>query len=530
MTRVRVNGVELEFDDTSVGRRALLLIHGHPFDRSMWRPQIDWAAHLGWRVIAPDLRGYGASGRAGEKTPLDIFARDLLALLDHLQVERAVVAGLSMGGQIAMELCRAHPERLQGLILAATFPQAETDSGKRERYATAERLLTEGMATYAEELLPRMMAARSIEAFPEVADHVIGMMRSAPPSGAAAALRGRAERPDYREALERFEGPTLIVAGDEDSYTTLEQVEGMHALLGHSRLLWLRGVGHLPNLERPTAFNAALEEFLGRIAVDRSDYSPIESRGTVLVTGATSGFGAVIARRFAESGSRVIALGRRGERLEQLQAAYGKERVHMLRVDVADRIAVGKAMAALPSGLRDIDCLINNAGLALGLHPAHEASLADWDQMFDTNCRGLAYVTRAVIPGMVRRGRGLIVNMGSVAGTYPYPGGNVYGATKAFVRQFSLNLRSDLHGTGVRVACIEPGMCGGTEFSTVRFGGDTARAAAVYKGLRPLTAGDIADTVAWIASRPAHVNVNLVELMPVAQSFGPFRVHRAEMP
>ncbi len=246
-----------------------------------------------------------------------------------------------------------------------------------------------------------------------------------------------------------------------------------------------------------------------------------------MATGATSGFGAAIARRFAESGSRVIALGRRSERLEQLQAAYGKERIHVLCVDVADRSAVEEAMAALPAAVTDIDCLVNNAGLALGLGSAHESSLTEWDQMIDTNCRGLTYITRAVLPGMVARDRGLIVTMGSIAGTYPDPGGNVYGAIKAFVRQFSLNLRSDLHGTGVRVACIEPGMYGGTAFSVVRFGGDTAKAAAVYDGLQPLSAEDIADTVAWIASRPAHVNVNLVELMPVAQSFAPFRVHRA---
>ena len=268
MKRARVNGIQLEFDESGGGPRTLLLIHGHPFDRSMWRPQIEWAAYLGWHVIAPDLRGYGTSGPAGEKTTLDVFARDLLALLDHLEIERAVIAGLSMGGQIAMEFCRSHSERVEGLILVATFPQAETDSGKRQRYASAERLLTEGMAGYAEELLPRMLAARSIEAFPEVADHVSKMMHSAPPLGAAAALRGRAERPDYREVLERFEGPSLIVVGDEDSYTTLGDAKRMHSLLRHSRLLCMRGVGHLPNLERPRVFNAALDEFLGRIALD----------------------------------------------------------------------------------------------------------------------------------------------------------------------------------------------------------------------------------------------------------------------
>lgn len=528
MSTARINGIELAFDEVGRGRRALLLIHGHPFDRSLWRPQLEWAAGTGlaWRLIAPDLRGYGESGPAGQKTTLDVFAHDLAALLDHLGIGRVVVAGLSMGGQIAMELCRLYPQRIEGLILTATFAQADTESGRRQRIATAERLLAEGMAGYAEETLPRMLSAQSVEAFPQVAHHVLTMMRDAPPAGAAAALRGRAERPDYRRALEHFAGPALIVAGEEDSFTSLKDAEGMHALLKRSRLLRLPSVGHLPNLERPAAFNAALEEFLGEVAASRAGEGRNGRCGTVLVTGATSGFGAAIARRFADSGSRVIALGRRSERLEPIQAAYGSERVHVLCVDVADRIAVEEAIAALPPAFEDVDCLVNNAGLALGMGAAQVASVADWDRMIDTNCRGLAYVTHAVLPGMVARGRGLVINMGSVAGTYPYPGGNVYGATKAFVRQFSLNLRSDLHGTGVRVTCIEPGMCGGTEFSSVRFAGDTARAAAVYEGLQPLTAEDIADTVVWIASRPEHVNVNFVELMPVAQSFAPLQVHR----
>jgi 3-hydroxy acid dehydrogenase/malonic semialdehyde reductase len=147
--------------------------------------------------------------------------------------------------------------------------------------------------------------------------------------------------------------------------------------------------------------------------------------------------------------------------------------------------------------------------------------------MIDTNCKDLVTVTRALLPGMVARGRGHVVNLGSVAGTYPYPGGNVYGASKAFVHQFSLNLRSDLHGTGVCVTCIEPGMCGGTEFSEVRFGGDCEKAANLYVGMQPLTADDIAAAIGWATEQPAHVNVNIIELMPVSQSFAPFQVHRA---
>jgi 3-hydroxy acid dehydrogenase/malonic semialdehyde reductase len=187
---------------------------------------------------------------------------------------------------------------------------------------------------------------------------------------------------------------------------------------------------------------------------------------------------------------------------------------------------VERAVNELPAEFAEIDILVNNAGLALGLGPAQLADLDDWDQMIDTNCKGLAYCTHAVLPGMVRRGIGHIINMGSIAATYPYPGGNVYGGTKAFVRQFTLNLRSDLHGTGVRASCIEPGMVGGTEFSTVRFGGDQEKADAVYQGMEALTADDIAEAVYWATSLPPHVNVNTIELMPVAQSFAPFQVYR----
>ncbi|HEX9401223.1 MAG TPA: SDR family oxidoreductase [Anaeromyxobacter sp.] len=243
-----------------------------------------------------------------------------------------------------------------------------------------------------------------------------------------------------------------------------------------------------------------------------------------LITGATSGFGEACAEALARAGARVIAAGRRKERLGALVARLGKDKVHPLVLDVRDRGAVERAMNDLPPALAAIDVLVNNAGLALGLEPAQRASLDEWDTMIDTNCRGLVTMTRAVLPGMVERNRGHVVNVGSVAGAYPYPGGNVYGATKAFVHQFTLNLRSDLLGTAVRASCVEPGMAE-TEFSLVRLG-DSARAAKVYEGVKPLTAADIAETILWIVSLPPHVNVNAIELMPVQQAFSPFAIHR----
>jgi 3-hydroxy acid dehydrogenase/malonic semialdehyde reductase len=248
--------------------------------------------------------------------------------------------------------------------------------------------------------------------------------------------------------------------------------------------------------------------------------------GTVFVTGASSGFGTAITRRFAAAGARVVAAARRAERLKELAAELGP-RVLPVTLDVRDRAAVADVTGSLPAEFAEIDVLVNNAGLALGLNPAQQADLDDWEQMIDTNCKGLAYCTRAVLPGMVARRRGHLVNLGSVAGTYPYPGGNAYGGSKAFVHEFSLNLRSDLHGTGVRVTCVEPGMAD-TEFSLVRFSGDSAKADAVYTGMQPLTSRDIAEAVYWVATQPPHVNVNVVELMPVAQSFAPFQVARED--
>jgi 3-hydroxy acid dehydrogenase/malonic semialdehyde reductase len=240
----------------------------------------------------------------------------------------------------------------------------------------------------------------------------------------------------------------------------------------------------------------------------------------VFVTGASSGFGAAIARKFCKSGAHVVGAARRQERLESLKSELG-ESFEIRELDVRDRQAVEKTFSEL-----SIDLLVNNAGLALGLEPAHRASMDEWQTMIDTNVTGLVYCTRTVLPGMVARGRGHIINIGSTAGHYPYPGGNVYGATKAFVRQFTLNLRADLVGTGVRCTDIEPGLSGGTEFSNVRMRGDDAKAAKVYEGTEPLRPEDIAEAVYWAATLPAHVNVNTMELMPVCQGPGPLSVSR----
>ena len=246
--------------------------------------------------------------------------------------------------------------------------------------------------------------------------------------------------------------------------------------------------------------------------------------GIVFVTGASSGFGAATARRFASEGFRVVAAARRSERVKELAAEFGS-RVLPVALDVRDRDAVAEAVSALPAEFAEIDVLVNNAGLALGMGPAQEADLDQWDQMIDTNCKGLTYVTRAILPGMVARGRGHVISLGSVAGTYPYPGGNTYAGTKAFVHEFSLALRSDVHGTGVRVTCVEPGMAD-TEFSLVRFSGDSEKADATYTGMKPLTGDDVAEAIYWTATLPPHVNINTVEMMPTQQSFSPFQVAR----
>ena len=245
---------------------------------------------------------------------------------------------------------------------------------------------------------------------------------------------------------------------------------------------------------------------------------------TVFITGATSGFGEACARRYAASGNRLVLCGRRLERLKHLQSTLDAP-IFPLELDVRDRKAVFQAIDSLPNDFSAIDVLVNNAGLALGLAPAPSVDLDDWEQMVDTNVKGLMYCTRAILPDMVARNQGHIVNIGSVAGTYPYPGGNAYGATKAFVRQFSLNLRADLLGSRVRVTNIEPGLAE-TEFSKVRFKGDDAKAAALYQGTEPLSAEDIAECVFWTTALPAHVNINALEVMPTCQAFNPLSIHR----
>ena len=247
---------------------------------------------------------------------------------------------------------------------------------------------------------------------------------------------------------------------------------------------------------------------------------------TIFITGASSGFGEACARIFARDGNHLILTARRFERLESLKQELSATcNVHIAKLDVRERSEVESLLSSLPEPFREIDILINNAGLALGLEPAQHVDIADWETMVDTNIKGLMYCTRSVLPGMVERNRGHIVNISSTAGSWPYPGGNVYGGTKAFVTQFSRNLRADLLGTCVRVTCIQPGMAE-TEFSDVRFKGDLDKADGVYAGTKPITAQDVAEAVAWVVDRPAHLNINSIEMMSIDQSWGHLAVHR----
>ncbi|WP_411137751.1 alpha/beta fold hydrolase [Streptomyces sp. C10] len=261
MASVDCREITVGYEDEGSGE-PLVLVHGHPFDRSMWRPQTEHFSRAGWRVIAPDLRGYGESTVVPGTTPLETFARDLLALLDGLGIERFVLGGLSMGGQIVMECYRLFPERIRGLVLADTFAAAETEEGRTARQDMAARLLREGMAGYAQEVLDKMVSPHTLAHRPEVGGHVLAMMTAAPPEGAAAALRGRAERPDYTHLLSQISVPALVVVGTEDAYTPVSDARDIHARVPDATLAVIEQAGHMPNLERPDEFNAVLAEFL----------------------------------------------------------------------------------------------------------------------------------------------------------------------------------------------------------------------------------------------------------------------------
>jgi len=246
---------------------------------------------------------------------------------------------------------------------------------------------------------------------------------------------------------------------------------------------------------------------------------------TILITGASAGFGWAATQRFVALGDRVIACARRSERLTELQNDLGTDKVYALTLDVTDSEQIQKVLSSLPKEWCDIDVLVNNAGLALGTNPAHSALLTDWETMIDTNIKGLVTMTRHVLPTMVQNNKGHVINIGSIAGDYPYPGGNTYGATKAFVKQFSLNLMADLVETPIRVTNIEPGAAE-TEFSIVRYHGDKEKANDVYQGMQPLTAEDIAECIVWATQQPAHVNINRIEVMPTNQASAGVKTHR----
>lgn len=251
-----LNGITVAYEDVGTGP-AVVLIHGHPFNRSMWVPQIKAFSAAGWRVIAPDLRGYGDSSVVPGKTTIDVFAHDIAALLDFLDIASAVIVGLSMGGQIVMEFARLFPQRVNGLVLSGTYPQAETDEGKVTRLKMADRLLQEGMDAYADEVLPKMIAPHNIIALPDVASDVLKMMKATDPEGAAAAIRGRVERPSYETVLANLDVRALIILGSEDTFASRADAVLMHGLLKKSELVVIEGVGHMPNLESASEFNAA---------------------------------------------------------------------------------------------------------------------------------------------------------------------------------------------------------------------------------------------------------------------------------
>ncbi|MFD4642906.1 alpha/beta fold hydrolase [Lentzea sp. NPDC058436] len=260
MTTATVNGITIGYDDEGSGDDVLVLVHGHPFDRTMWHPQVEHFSDLGWRVIAADLRGYGETTVVPGITPLATFASDIEALLDHLGVGRFVLGGLSMGGQIVLECARTFPGRLRGLVLADTFAQPETEEGRRTRNDMADRLLREGMSGYATEVQWKMVAPQN----PAAGEFVAELMHAAPPEGAAAALRGRAERPDYTATLSTITVPTLVIVGSDDEFTPVGDAEYMSSRVPGSTLVVVDGAAHMPNLERPEVFNKAVEELLAK--------------------------------------------------------------------------------------------------------------------------------------------------------------------------------------------------------------------------------------------------------------------------
>ncbi|MEV6192956.1 alpha/beta fold hydrolase [Streptomyces sp. NPDC051920] len=271
MTSIGLRGTTLHYDDTgSPAGLPVLLIHGHPFNRTLWAPQAEALVAAGHRVITPDLRGYGESAVDTGPVYLSDFADDLVALLDHLDIDSAVVGGVSMGGQIAMEMQRAQPHRVRALVLSDTSAPAETDEGKVFRNRLADRLLAEGMNGYADEVIGKMLADYNVTAQPDVAEHVLGMMRATDPRGAAAALRGRAERPDYRDTLAAVRTPVLIVVGADDVYTPVADAEAIHRLVPHAVLAVVEGAGHLPGAEQPDRFNTALLDFLATHVTTRA--------------------------------------------------------------------------------------------------------------------------------------------------------------------------------------------------------------------------------------------------------------------
>jgi 3-oxoadipate enol-lactonase len=261
MNSVENNGVRIVYDDVGTGN-AVLFIHGHPFNRTMWQPQVQ-ALRWKYRTIAPDLRGYGQSNVGTETAiTLETMAGDLIHLLDHLSVNRVCVVGLSMGGQIAMEFARAHPERTAAAVFAATFPQSETPEGVVLRKRMADRFLNEGMASPGSEMLTKLIGPASLKKLPSIPANVYQMICGTNPAGAAAAVRGRALRRDYRESLKTFRFPCMIVFGTDDAYTTLQQAEEMHTAIANSQLEIFEGVGHMPNLEDEDRFNRCLHQFL----------------------------------------------------------------------------------------------------------------------------------------------------------------------------------------------------------------------------------------------------------------------------